>query len=423
MHGPLILFIASCLSLIAWGTLKRERVLEFPFFMGAIFTSFLAPQAISLVNFPGVVSPQSINRILIYGSLCVTMCWLGYLPKLHFLPKQQYALSSRRLVRASVALSIFGTACFLMIGTVVPEPTSTQWSGPATILFFFSQATWISSTILLLLGLEKRKAIYLFLALIGLFPLVASVFEKGRRTETATLFIMLAVAIFFVHKIVPPRWLSLLTIFLVMALIPLFALMRGDVWDALFSRTLAFSDLKLALDNLLIKESILELRNAALTAEAVQGTEQFGFGSGFWNRVIFQYVPGQLVGYDFKNSLYIQWSNYSLEDLFRYVTPTGSTLTGLGDSFQEFSYLGCLLFAGIAYWFKHLWVLAVRYNSFYAQVFYINLVTPALLSVTHGIGRFVQDVIFRLLIVGLVFQYARLSKYRKTNLYNFLKLN
>jgi hypothetical protein len=378
--------------------------------MGAIFISFLAPQAISLVRFPGVVPPQSIDRILIYGSICVAMCWLGYWPKLYFLPRQQRVLSSRRLVRAAVALSIFGTACFLMIGTVVPRPTSSQWTGPATILFFFSQTTWIGAIILLLIGLANRKMVYIVLAHAGLLPLIASVLEQGRRSETATLFVMLAVAFFFSYRITPPRWLSLLAIFLTMALIPLFAIMRGEVWEALFSRSLTLADLKLALDNLLTNESILELRNAALTAEAVQSTGEFGFGSGLWNRIIFQYVPGQLVGYELKDSLYIQLSDYDLEDLFRYVAPTGSTFTGLGDSFREFSYFGCLIFAGMAYWFKHLWTLSTRYNNFYSQVLYISMVTPALLSVTHGIGRFTQDIIFRLIVVGAVIQYAQLRK-------------
>ncbi|MBE9135945.1 hypothetical protein IQ254_01780 [Nodosilinea sp. LEGE 07088] len=410
MNGPLILFISTCIGLVIWGILKKERVLQFPFFMGAIFISFLVPQAISLVNFPGVVPSHSIDRILIYGSLCVAMCWLGYLPKLYFLPRYQRVLSSRRLVRAAVALAIFGTVCFLMIGTVVPRPTSSQWTGPATILFFFSQTTWIGSIILLLIGLAKRKIIYIVLAHAGLLPLIASVLEQGRRTETATLLVMLAVAFFFSYRIIPPRWLSLLAIFLTMALIPLFAIMRGDVWEALFSRSLTLADLRFALDSLLSNESILELRNAALTVEAAQSTGKFGFGSGLWNRIIFQYVPGQLVGYELKDSLYIQLSDYDLEELFRYVAPTGSTFTGLGDSFREFSYFGCLVFAGMAYWFKHLWVLSTRYNNFYSQVLYISLVIPALLSVTHGIGRFTQDIIFRLIVVGAVIKYAQLKK-------------
>jgi hypothetical protein len=35
MNGPLILFIGTCVGLVGWGILKKERVLQFPLFYGS----------------------------------------------------------------------------------------------------------------------------------------------------------------------------------------------------------------------------------------------------------------------------------------------------------------------------------------------------------------------------------------------------
>jgi hypothetical protein len=406
-----ICLIGLCIALLMWGLVKRDRVLQYPFFMGGIFLSFLVPQAIALSNNPGVVSPQAVDRILIYSCLCVAMCWLGYLfkPKLKWLTRMNVSINPKKLTQAAWALILFGRVCSLLVGQITIQTTGAgTWTGPATILLFFSQTSLIGAAILLIVALAYRYRPWVNLLGVGiaLWPTLFAVIEYGRRQPTATVLIIIGLGLYFTRNITPPRWLVLGIIISSAFMIPLIAQLRGGFWDALFVGNLSINDFRLAFEDLL-EGQILELRNAALIAEAASQTDQYGYGTGFWNSIVFQYVPGQLVGYDLKESFYINLTNFSLTDLFGYENPTGTTLTGVGDSFQEFSYFGCLIFALIAYWFKNLWAAAVFFRSVYSQILYIGLISPALVGLTHGIGRFLQEAIFQLLIVTIVTWYAR----------------
>ncbi|WP_198161435.1 hypothetical protein [Picosynechococcus sp. PCC 8807] len=379
--------------------------------MGGIFLSFLVPQAIALTNNPSFVSPQAVDRILIHSCLCVAMCWLGYLfkPKLKWLAKINVPMDIRRLTQAAWVLVLFGRVCSFLLGQITIQTTGAgTWTGPATILLFFSQTSLIGAAILLIVALGDRYRPWVNLLGVGiaLWPTLFSVIEYGRRQPTATVLIIIGLGLYFTRNITPPRWLVLGLVILSASLIPLIGQLRGGFWDALFTGNLAINDLRLAFNNLLEGQT-LELRNAALIAEAASRTNQYGYGTGFWNSIVFQYVPGQLVGYDVKEFLYINLTNFSLTDLFGYDTPTGTTLTGVGDSFREFSYFGCFIFALIAYWFKNLWVAAVSFRSIYSQILYIGLVSPALVGLTHGIGRFLQEAIFQVILITLVSRYAR----------------
>ena len=50
------LLVIVCLGLFVWGLIRIERIYQYPFFMGAIFLSFLVPQAFALVNNPAVLA-------------------------------------------------------------------------------------------------------------------------------------------------------------------------------------------------------------------------------------------------------------------------------------------------------------------------------------------------------------------------------
>ena len=72
------LFIAICVGLLGWGLARPERVYQYPFFMGGIFVSFILPQAIALINNPGPVTQEALERVLLMACLCAAMCWIGY---------------------------------------------------------------------------------------------------------------------------------------------------------------------------------------------------------------------------------------------------------------------------------------------------------------------------------------------------------
>jgi hypothetical protein len=114
-------------------------------------------------------------------------------------------------------------------------------------------------------------------------------------------------------------------------------------------------------------------------------TGEYTLGSQTWNSIVFQYVPGQIIGYDIKNSLMIGTRN-SVYDRISYVEnfshSVGTTRTGFGSSYLEFGYFGCLFF------FLNSLLLAGFYSraqkgSLIAQLGYLSFVSLGLVAFTH----------------------------------------
>jgi hypothetical protein len=93
-----------------------------------------------------------------------------------------------------------------------------------------------------------------------------------------------------------------------------------------------------------------ETKFAASVIQATSETRQFGYGTDFWNRIVFGFVPAQFLGSDVKNSLYliigesagVKAQNYFSENIFN----TGYVLPIMGGLFSELWLFGFF----ICYW-------------------------------------------------------------------------
>src|SRR5213078_3855068 len=96
-------------------------------------------------------------------------------------------------------------------------------------------------------------------------------------------------------------------------------------------------------------DAISELKNATALIAATQETGDYEFGAGYWNQIVFRFVPAQFLSRDFKDSLMIGGEQRNMSDfvydVLGFQLPEGLTVTGMGDSFNEFGYVGCLFFA------------------------------------------------------------------------------
>jgi hypothetical protein len=380
--------------------------------MGSIFISFLLPQAFALIKNPGQVSQQALERVLLFSCLCAAACWVGYKiqPNKKWLSKLNIPLDESKLFRAGIALMAIGyLSIFLLSSTRIQKGANGNWTGPATIYVFFGQVIYIAFAIFILQTLKRPNTINLFCTAIASIPLVETIFLNGRRQPTMTLLVIVGLAFWLVRRYIPPRWLFIVAIIATAYLIPLIGELRGNFWNLLLSdnrRELIVSS-QMALNSVL-KGNILELRNAALLMDATEQTSRYGYGTGFWDSIIFQYVPGQILGYDFKKSLQFHLTPYDLlGDLYGYLIPNGSTVTGIGDSFMEFGYFGCLCFLLIGILFKNLWLSSVYYESTVARLLYMGMVSPAMVGLTHGIGRFLQEMIFQFICISLVVFFSK----------------
>ena len=409
------LLIIVCFGLLIWGIIRVERIYQYPFFMGCMFISFILPQAFALIAHPDPVSPEALENVLFVSSLCAAACWVGYQikPNTKWLKTLDIVTDDRKLFIAGIMLMAQAWFfIFLLSRTTVQIAANYNWTGPATIYLFFIQAGNIAFGIFLLQALKRPRFLNIICTLISGWPIFSTVLI-GRRQPTMTFAIIIGLSLFLVRRWVPPKWLIVTAMLMVTFLIPLFGELRGGVWNLVFSGN--WQEILSATQqsfNSLQKGDILELRNAALVIDVANRTGLYGFGTGWWDSIVFQFVPGQIVGFDFKKSLQFNlWDTYSeiFSNLYGYTRPNGTTIPGVGDCFMEFSYFGCVVFGLIGYMFKHLWISAVYQKNTFTRILYMGMISPGMVGLTHGIGRFFQEAIFQLIFVGLAVYYARVK--------------
>jgi hypothetical protein len=124
------------------------------------------------------------------------------------------------------------------------------------------------------------------------------------------------------------------------------------------------------------QEESYELQNCAY---CFQVTDSFDGGLSYWNELVYVYVPAQLLGAEFKTSLQF---NLPGENTDSYAHP-GSTSTGMADSYQAFSWFGCLIFFLIAFMMRKLFETA-QAGYLGPQLAYMLIVTGAMHTITHN---------------------------------------
>ncbi|MDG2990410.1 hypothetical protein L3556_05605 [Candidatus Synechococcus calcipolaris G9] len=408
----LILLFLVCILLLAWGTYRRERSYEFPFFMGGIFLAFLLPQAFLLAVNPLQAPPAAVDRILLFSALCGAMCWVGYQWPIQkkYIRFLSIPLDEKRLFQVGfiyVALGYLFT--YLLIRSDIQVAAiGAGWTGEATIYHFLSGIGLVGLPIILYFTCKRPSVVMITFSVIAALPTLADILLAGRRQETFTLAIILGVSLFYWRRILPPRFLPSLLFLAMMVLIPLFAFARQGVFIALVTGDTAA--LNLQNFQAYLSGGTLELRNAAIFADAAMAELQFGYGTTFWDQIVSQFVPGQIIGYQIKESLQFKLLSFDLLSRYNYVLPLGTTITGIGDTFLEFSYFGCAIFAFMAYFYKHLWYASLRPDGLVSQILYAGLIGPAVIGLTHGVGRFFQELLFQLIFVGFAVYYAQVRK-------------
>lgn len=413
-----------CIGLLVWGLIRIERIYQYPFFMGAIFVSFLVPQAYSLLANSGSLNQQALASVLLMSCLCAIACWVGYQgkPNQGFINNLNIKLNETKLLQAAFILTFIGYFFNYLISrtNIQVSDVNGNWTGVATIYYFFAQVIYIAFSIFLMRAIHYPSTLnIIFASTAGWIPLQTVL--AGRRQPTMTFVIMIGICFWLIRRYLPPRWLIIISVLSIALLVPTIGHLREEFWELLFNGKWG-EVISTAQDQFAIQQTgeILELRNAAYYIDAITHSNLYGLSSGWWDAIVFQYIPGQILGFGFKESLQFNLiTNETLYNLYGYSVHVGTTITGVGDSFIEFGYLGCLSFALIGYLFKHLWISAYYNKSFCASILYMGLVSPAMLALTHGIGRFLQEAIFQISIVFLIVLYSK----QKSQNNNYLTFN
>ncbi len=371
-----------CIALLAWGMNRKDGVYQFPFLAGATFLSFVLPQMIGL-QFDLDLPEGGLEKAFVMTILCVSMCYLGYSWKPAPLRSFNWDFDDQKLMQASVMLTLIGAYFFFEISRLPEEMTSaSMWSGVTVAYLFFAQILTYGFAIAVLLYFRTRSLSALVVALFGSLFYLDRIVIAGRRGVALEFIFILVMGWWFGRKRILPK--SMVFSAIVLGTLGLYS--TGDYrsiaqeedglhWSNL--RTIPF------VENLhrLVTQGGEEMRNVVYTIEGIDRTGDFDLGLFHWNTLVFNYVPAQIVGVDFKNSLMVETRNVS-EDVFGFQATNGSTTTGMVDAFGSFWYVGCLKFFFIAFIMRKIYSAATQ-GGITAQLLYMLILMPALHCITH----------------------------------------
>jgi len=403
-------FVVACVLLFTATVVRPRLIYEFPYFMAGTFIAFILPQAYAL--YKNQWGGLYLESTLLMCCLCLAACWFGYLPRAHagFLQKLNVSMSTSRFLHGGIALVLVGYYFTYKFGTLPEEDIASGQTGIGTIYLFFGGLVYPGFAICFYCALKSRSLFAWVMSVIAAWvPLQAAVFY-GRREPTALFLISLGMSLFFLRGKQAPRLVVIAIVIGAIFIIPAVGEYRKtaaqdplEAWKQL--------DVVQQFNEYFDVNAVSEVKNATVLIAATRESGAYQWGAGYWNRLVFRFVPAQFLGERFKNSLMIGGEERDLgdfvEDELGYRIPPGSTVTGLGDSFNQFDYFGCLFFAAMAYLFKNLWTATKQPNGTVAQVLYIQTTTSAMRALTHQTVDFLPGLIYSALFISLIAWYAR----------------
>jgi hypothetical protein len=348
----LYFFIIVILTLagLAWGLLDTRRVIEAPFLYAMGSALILLPQLYVAASQGVRVPDQAYLVFCIMVILCTLALYLGYSvsprqaskktnhKKLLIVePNQLYILGFVTAIAGSVGVFELGT-----LGTI------TAWRGWP--VYWVTLSTFIVPGITLMMvayicspNLWKLLPVLLFTYV----PLTA-IFEYGRRSSALTLPLVFAIPLLLYRRNLRiPRWLIVLGLTCAFFVVYAFPVWRDHFKEHNYVQLFRDHPPSEIFDNLFAdsRTDPLEITDGMIVTGATYARSSYEWGAGFYNMVIQNYVPGSLIGYDLKNSLFVGngigqgW----VTEVYNIPVASYTSKSGFQDLFSQFSFLGCLI--------------------------------------------------------------------------------
>jgi hypothetical protein len=423
----LLLVAAGATAMAIWSLRSRDGMYQFPFLASAVYIGWILPPAIGLCNNTSIPD-GSYAAMMFMALLCLIAIFAAQEMPLKPRPVRPLEYDEKALMLGSAGLTVFGAFFAFMISSLPPEALVGQWSGPATIYLFLAHAQYYGFAIALSLLLRNFTWPLCLIAVFNLYFFLAAIVIGGRRGVTMEVGLIILTALWFERRIVLRRWQMLIAVVIGTLAFNSIGMYRALVFE---NSQLGYGsnewrlptlDRVLSLDYLGTLSSFAEsgseeLRNAAVFISAKIESGNYNLGAGYWNDLVFHYVPGQLVGFDLKSSIMFQPDNDAYNVYF-YEAQLGMTSTGLYDSFAAFGYFGALAFFLIGIMLRRYYTLSMV-GDFRAKLLYGLLISTAMESITHSTSWFFSYMpqVFLFVLPVLAMAQARSKQIRNTQAY------
>lgn len=393
MNILLIILSTGLLAVFMWAGLNPRHLYRFSVLWSASFAGFALPQLIGIGNETsqltvGVLPEGAHDLVTLVSILSLAGIVIGDSRGVNH-PGHRPIIgwdryNSERITIVAVSLALTGWLIFQigysMLDKRYLETLGTQASGPITILYFFLAMQRYGFALCLLCYFRYRSVIALLTSIFIIGSQFVTFLLYARRGTTADILFILLLGLYFGRRIVLPSWL-LASVFLAGTLFSNSIGAFRNQEDVPFLERLEKADL-FGQFAWTLNNGGLELTNAAVIIWAVDHEGDFDYGTAIWNQLVHAYFPGQIFGFELKRALMFTERNHAFE-VCNYTAVSGSTATGMCDSFRSFWYFGCISFFIIGYVMGR-WYVRANQGDVWSQLAYMALMVSALHTITHG---------------------------------------
>lgn len=391
---------------------------QYPFLAGCVFSVWVFPQTIGLLGAP-YLPLGALDKALLMSGLCAWGCYLGHIACREPMKWFRWHFDHRRLQASAGMLSVGGGFFFVKVSQLADDAIYNYggaWTGVITIYGFFSWMVTIGLVLGLVCFYARPNWLGGAIILFDLSLYMERIMFWGRRQLTVELVLIFLLSLYFFRGKVVPR--VAMGIFILVAAFGLHS--AGDYRGAVMGKkqgvvsSIVEIDFRKNLEELISKGGE-EFTNLVYIIEAVDRRMEFDFGLSHWNGFVRAYVPAQLLGGDFKDSLIVD-SEDAAYLVFGYISNAGgSTRTGMADSFASAWYFGAANFVIISYVMAKLFRSAMAGDTV-TQIILMLTSATTLQAITHSTDQFfmVWPKVAVFLIPVLYYARVREGRYRVT---------
>jgi len=382
----LIVLTVLTLVIIVGAIIDPVHIYQYPFCAAAVIVGFIIPPLSGLLRTQHL-PPWSIERYILTCILCLAMAWLGdSCAKRYSRPRARLVVyDARRWLLGSTLLIFVGGLAYLQ-SRLLFRAEYNMSTGLPTALSFFTTLLRYGFIMMVIYLLRTRSRYALFVACLSGLYYLDRIILFGRRQDAFEFVFVLVGAVWFTLGKRLPRMI----VAAVIVAGAIGATSVGAYRSVVVSTSGERDWAKLRDVNVLegFRDSVVEGSSETLSGiylmAASAAEDAFDFGAYHWNVLVFNYVPAQVFGAEFKESLYIPGPDLIAiaEQRYGFAPSDGTTVTGMVDCYASFWYAGSLKFFLIAYVMQLLYLRAVR-GSLMAQSVYLFMMGMALHALTH----------------------------------------
>jgi len=407
MAGFLLTILGmTVMAILVRGLAQPEGHLKGPFLFAAVYAIWVIPEIWSVLG-SAEIPDGALSLFMLMSLFCLLAFILGWSNGLKRGMRPDVArpkpMDEGQFKTMTVGMTAFAVAMTLALGLGDHEVAANgNWTGSSTILYFFSNLKAVALCLSFLYFLRFRNATSIALLAVNCLLYMPVVLIYFRRRGMMEFALTLGLTFWFERRKVIPRAVVITALFLSTFVVFGIGMLRALTPDGSLPslHELMSADL-VSVSPFQTSKTSPEVSNAANLIYYSAAGLDFSYGGDTWNNFVFQFVPGQFIGFETKQSLMYSPSAAEFLQSLGYDARNGTTLTGAADAFREFGPFGVVFFLLIGRILGNYWAQASAGSKKY-QIRYVLALVPALLSITaYASYFFVNYFLYFLALLAL----------------------